>query len=129
MGAKSTYLAQKVLLKNLKNQDYTVASVYVGATIGGVEVSGGGYARVALSSANWSGPVADGNGGQQMAYGVDVLFPKATAAWGNVDGFILADAASGGNTFYGPCALSAAVTINLNDQLRFDANQLVVHEA
>ncbi|HOQ88340.1 MAG TPA: hypothetical protein PLQ89_21765 [Phycisphaerae bacterium] len=129
MAAKSSYLAKAFLRKVFKNQDFSVSTVYVGATIAGSEVSGGGYARVATAVTNWTEPVADGAGGEQTTYTQDVLFPKATAAWGTVNGFILADAPSGGNILYGPCALSTPVPINKNDQLRFDANQLVIHEA
>lgn len=129
MAAKSSYLSKKFLRKVFKNEDFTVSTVYVGATIGGVEVSGNGYARVATAVSDWTDPVDDGAGGEQTTYTQDVLFPKATAAWGTVDGFIVADAPSGGNILYGPCALSTPVPINVNDQLRFDANQLVIHEA
>lgn len=45
-NSKSAYLRQKTLLKTLKNQDYTVATVYIGLTVGGVEPIGNGYARI-----------------------------------------------------------------------------------
>jgi hypothetical protein len=129
MAAKSADLARKVLLKNLKNQDYTVGALYLGVTIGGVEVSGNGYARVALTLANWTDPVDDGSGGQKSTYAADIFFPIATGNWGTIDGFVLKDAPTGGNTTYGPCPLSLPILINANDRLVFYANQLVVHES
>jgi hypothetical protein len=65
---------------------------------GGVEVSGGSYARqaIAFNSSNWTasatgGPVANINA---------ITFPKATALWGTIVGFALYDASSGGNLLW-----------------------------
>ncbi len=128
MNSKTNWLERRTLLKNLKNQDYTIANVYYGVTVGGVEVSGGGYARLALTAANWSEPADDGAGGMESHYTVELVLAKATAAWGLVDGFILVDAAVGGNVFYQDL-LSTPTQININNQFRVEANDLVAHEA
>lgn len=88
----------------------------------GTEVSGGSYARVAVTSslANWSGTQAagttvastgtDGTGENNNA----ITFPAPTASWGVVQGFCLMDATTAGNAWI--CsALSTNKTINSGD--------------
>lgn len=59
------------------------------------EISGGGYARVAI-------PLSNGNFKQHDEYGstwsnaTSIVFPTPTADWGDCDSFFLADAAIGG---------------------------------
>ena len=81
---------------------FTVAE---GAAGGGTEVTGGAYARVAVSSslANWAGTqgagttaVSSGTSGQTSNNNA-VTFPAPTANWGVVVGAAVFDAASGGN--------------------------------
>lgn len=86
----------------------TVAGLYVGlftampdVTNDGTEVSGGSYARqsIAQSSSGWS---ANDNGGCSYS-GAAVTFPVPTANWGNVIGWGLFTASTGGNLlFAGP---------------------------
>lgn len=87
----------------------------------GAEVSGGSYARVAVVSslANWAGTqgagttaVSSGTSGTTSNNGA-VTFPTPTAAWGQVVGFGIHDAATGGNELvYTPITPK---TINLGD--------------
>jgi hypothetical protein len=87
-----------------------------------VEVSGGAYARVAITSslANWAG--TQGAGTTTASTGSSgttsnnnaVAFPTPTAAWGQVTGFEIFDAATGGNPqYYG--TLGQPKTINNGD--------------
>ena len=74
-------------------------------TGGGTEVSGGSYARVAVTSslANWAGTqaaasttVSSGTGGT-TSNNIAITFATPTANWGVVVAVGLYDAASGGN--------------------------------
>lgn len=88
----------------------------------GTEVSGGSYARVAVSStlANWAGTQAaastsasSGTTGTTSNNGT-ITFPAPTANWGSITGFGILDASTGGNLLiYG--ALSTSKTVNNGD--------------
>lgn len=80
---------------------------------GGTEVSGGSYARVQVgpSDATWAAPVS--GDGHTENVGV-VQFAAPTAAWGNIVGTALMDAAAAGNEIvYG--ALTTPKTVNNGD--------------
>lgn len=88
----------------------------------GAEVSGGSYARVAVVSslANWAGTqgagttaASSGTSGTTSNNGV-ITFPAPTAAWGQVVGFGIHDAATGGNELV-YAALGSPKTINNGD--------------
>lgn len=83
---------------------YTAAPSDTG---GGTEVSGGSYARAAITSgtANWSAPTTAGisdNANQ-------ISFPQATANWGNVVAIGIFDAATAGNLLWYGTITSTAV--------------------
>lgn len=125
--AKSNYLEQQLLNHVLRNVAYTPpAAVYVGLYTapptdagGGTEVSGGSYARQAVT---FSAPSPDSSSNS-----VQVTFPTATADWGDIVAFGLFDAVSAGNMLY-YTALSPTRTVLTNDQLRFIVGALVVTE-
>lgn len=108
------------ILNSMKGTNYAWgATVYVGlgtAACGdaslGTEVSGGSYARVALTtSSGWTGP-SSGNG--QIANAGAVTFPAPTANWGTVTHWFIADASTAGNVLV--ChALTTSRTINNGD--------------
>lgn len=91
-------------------------------TGGGTEVSGGAYARVAITSslANWAGTQAaasttasSGTSGTTSNNNA-ITFPAPTANWGSVTGIAVYDASSGGNElFWGP--LTTTKTVNNGD--------------
>lgn len=103
--SKSDYLENKVLDHVLGGGDYTrPATVYVALYTsaptdsgGGTEVSGGSYARVAVTNNATNWPAASGG---SKANGTTIVFPEATADWGTVVAFGLFDAAIGGNLLY-----------------------------
>lgn len=64
------------------------------AGTGGVEVSGGGYARVSITNNTTNFPNAS-NGSKSN--GTVITFPSATVAWGTVVGWGIWDASTGGN--------------------------------
>lgn len=89
---------------------------------GGTEVSGGAYARVAVTSslANWAG--TQGAGTTAASSGTSgttsnnnpITFPSPTANWGSVVAVGIYDAATGGNLIaWG--ALTASKTVNNGD--------------
>ncbi|KQQ90379.1 hypothetical protein ASF77_23280 [Massilia sp. Leaf139] len=88
----------------------------------GAEVSGGGYARVAVPSAlaNWAGTqgagsttVSSGSSGTTSNNNA-ITFPAPSASWGQVVGFGVHDSLTGGvELFY--AALGTPKTINNGD--------------
>lgn len=88
----------------------------------GTEVSGGSYARVAVTAslANWAGTqsagsttASSGTGGVTSNNNA-ITFPAPTANWGVVTHWALMDASTSGNAWiYG--ALTASKTVNNGD--------------
>lgn len=101
---------------------------------GGTEVSGGSYARVAVTSslANWAGTqsagsttASSGTGGQTSNNSA-IAFPAPTANWGSVTHFGIYDASSGGNLLIWG-ALAVAKTVNNGDAApQFNAAALTI---
>jgi len=129
-GAMSDYLENKLLDTLLRAQSYTMpTTVYVGLATStgsdaacGTEVSGGSYARVAVTSslANWAGTqsagsttASSGTGGT-TSNNAAVTFPAPTANWGTVTEFCVFDASTSGNLLF-RAALTASKTINSGD--------------
>ncbi len=130
MGAMTNYLENKIQDQLWRGQAFTFpgtlyfALMTVAATEagGGTEVSGGGYARVAMvcSLANFSGTqgagttaASSGTGGQ-ISNNVPITFPAPTANWGTVVAMAVFDAASGGNMLW-QSPLVSSKTINNGD--------------
>jgi hypothetical protein len=91
---------------------YTVIPTDVNAA--GTEVTGGSYARVAITNNATTWPAASGTAPTSKANGIAVTFPAPTANWGVVVGFAIYDAATVGNEIcWG--ALSVNKTINNGD--------------
>lgn len=91
-------------------------------TGGGTEVTGGSYARVAVTSAlaNWAGTqsagsttASSGTGGTTSNNGA-ITFPAPTANWGSVTHVALFDASTSGNMWV-YAALTVAKTVNNGD--------------
>lgn len=100
----------------------------------GTEVSGGSYARVAVTAGltQWAGTqsagstsASSGTGGQ-TSNNAAITFPAPTANWGSVTHFALYDAASGGNQWV--CqSLTTGKTVNNGDAApSFSAGALTV---
>lgn len=91
-------------------------------TGGGVEVSGGSYARVTVVSslANWAGTQAAGSTIASSgttgttSNNAAITFPSPTANWGTVTGFGIFDAATTGNLLIWG-ALTTQKTVNNGD--------------
>ena len=133
--AFSNYLEEKILKHIFGLGTFTKpSSVYVGlatATISDTttgttvtEPSGGSYARVALTNNATNWPAAAGTPTTKKN-GVVITFPEATASWGTVTHFFIADVATAGNILvYGQ--LSASKVIDAGDIPRFNAESLTI---
>lgn len=130
MAAFSDYLENKIADWLLRAQTFTPpATQYVALLTaapsdagGGTEVSGGSYARVAVTSslANWAGTQSSGSTtassgtGGTTSNNSALTFPAPTANWGTVTHFGVYDASSAGNLLWWG-ALTQAKTINNGD--------------
>lgn len=126
----SNYLENKLIDAFLRGQTYTMpTTVYVAlaTTSGsdaacGTEVTGGSYARVAVTSsmANWAGTqgagttVASSGTGGTTSNNNAITFPSPTANWGQVVEFCVFDASTSGNLLFRE-ALTTNKTINNGD--------------
>lgn len=100
---------------------------------GGTEVSGGSYARVAITPSNTNfnatqggtSGASSGTGGN-TTNAVAITFPAPTASWGTVTHYAVFDASSGGNLLIWG-ALNTSKTINNGDAApSFSAGNLSV---
>ena len=93
----------------------------------GTEVTGGAYARVAVTVATgWSAPATDAQTGARYITNTGTItFPTATAAWGTATHWADHDAATGGTRYlFG--ALPYSRVINTNDVASWPAGALRV---
>ena len=126
-GFKQTY-ENNVLNKVFRNTDFThPTTVYVGLytaapsdTTEGTEVSGGSYARQAVTFGAPSGNPA------QIANSSSVSFPVATANWGTVTHVALHSASTGTGNQIAWAPLTTSKAINTDDQAVFNAGALTV---
>lgn len=134
-GSKSNYLENKILDHVLGGADYdrptTVhlalsTSAYTDSATGSSmsEVSGGGYARVAVTNDTTNWPNSSGG---QKENGEVFTFPTATGNWGTVQSFYIVDSSSGGNVLYG-ADLTVSRTIASGDTASFAVNSIVITE-
>ncbi len=125
MAEFSNYLENKVLDHVLRNTSYTSpTTVYVGLFTSdptdagsGTEVSGGSYARQALSVTTASGGIVTSS--------ADVTFPQATASWGTISHIGVLDALTSGNLLM-HTPLTTAKTIDNGDILKITSGNLTV---
>jgi hypothetical protein len=127
MAEMSNYLENALLNATLNATTYTApATVYVSLWTSnptdagdGTEVTGGSYARTAVSFATASG--TSGN----ILNDADVTFPTATASWGTVGWIGINDAATAGNLLY-HTALDTSKTIDSGDIFKISTGNLSV---
>ncbi|MDB6061556.1 MAG: hypothetical protein JWM78_1659 [Verrucomicrobiaceae bacterium] len=129
-GAMSDYLENKLVDALLRAQTYTMPTttyVALATTTGsdaacGTEVTGGSYARVAITSslANWAGTqsasstaASSGTSGT-TSNNAAVTFATPTANWGTVTEFCVYDASTSGNLLF-RAALTSSKTVNNGD--------------
>jgi hypothetical protein len=130
MASMSNYLENQIIDWLMRGQSFSPsASKYFALltaapsdTGGGTEVTGGSYARVAVTSslANFAGTQSAGSTAASSGTGgttsnnAAITFPAPTANWGTVTHFAVYDASTSGNLlFWG--ALTASKTVNNGD--------------
>ena len=122
-GSFSDYLELELLDHVFGGTDYTrPATLYVGLYTGaptdaggGTEVSGGSYARVAVTNNDTNWPAAAAGA---KANGTAINFPTATGDWGTVVAFGIFDAAEAGNLLAW-ADLTANKTVETGDTATF----------
>ena len=125
MAEMSNYLENALINATLRNTAYTSpTTVYVGLFTSdptdagsGTEVSGGSYARTAVTFG------APSNGVTTNSAAVE--FPQATGNWGTVGWIGIHDAATSGNLLY-HTALDASKTIETGDIFKISTGNLSV---
>jgi len=125
MSEMSNYLENALINVTLRATAYTApATVYVSLWTSdptdagsGTEVSGGSYARTAVTFAAPSNGVSTNS--------ADVTFPTATASWGTVGWIGINDALSSGNLLY-HTPLDTAKTIDTGDIFKISTGNLSV---
>jgi hypothetical protein len=125
MAEMSNYLENALINATLRNTSYTSpTTVYVGLYTSdptdantGTEVSGGSYARTAVTFG------APSNGVSTNSAAVE--FPQATGTWGTVGWIGLLDASTSGNLLY-HTALDASKTIASGDIFKIAIGSLSV---
>ena len=125
MAEFSNYLENALINAVLRNTTYTSpATVYVSLYVSdptdadsGTEVSGGSYARTAVTMGAPSNGVSTNS--------ADVTFPTATAGWGTVSHIGIHDASTSGNLlFHTP--LDTSKTIDSGDIFKITTGNLSV---
>ena len=125
MAEMSNYLENAVIDAVLRNTSYTSpATVYVALYTSdptdadtGTEVSGGSYARTAVTFGAPSNGVTTNS--------ASVTFPTATASWGTVSYIGLRDASTSGNLLF-HTALDEAKTVGTGDIFTISSGNLSV---
>lgn len=125
MAALSNYLENALINATLRNTAYSSPStVYVGLFTSdptdagsGTEVSGGSYARKAITFGSPSNGASTNSGA--------VEFDQATGNWGTITHFAIFDALTTGNMLYHG-ALTTSKTIETGDVFKFAASSVTV---
>ena len=125
MAEMSNYLENALINGTLRGTTYTApTTVYVALYTTdptdadtGTEVSGGSYARQAVTFG------APSNGVSVNSAAVE--FPQATASWGTIGWVGLRDASTGGNLLY-HTAVDVAKTIDTGDIFKINTSNLSV---
>jgi hypothetical protein len=125
MAEISNFLENAIINATLRNTTYTsVATVYVSLWTSdptdagsGTEVSGGSYARTAVTFGAPSNGVTTNS--------ADVTFPTATGSWGTVGWIGINDALTTGNLLY-HTALDTSKTVTSGDIFKISTGNLSV---
>lgn len=123
--ALSTYFGNSILNMVFNNTAFTeLATVYISyhsadpGLNGANEVTGNGYARVAVNAGGWDAVASKATQNTNS-----ITFPTASGNQGNVTHVGVWDAASGGNFLWG-AALTATVTVNSGNTPQFASGAL-----
>ena len=113
--------AGQILSKIFGGVNFTAETTwYIGLRAGGVELSGGGYARVAVTNNTTNFPTVATN---ILVNGTAIAFPAASADWTQADEVGLWVASSGGSPKH-TGTLDSPVTIRAGQTRSFAAGDL-----
>ena len=129
----SNYLQSKILALLFGDTSYTIpATLYIGLYTaaptnagGGTEVSGGSYARVAMTNNTTNFPAPTGTSPTTSQNGTAITFPTATADWGTVVAVGIFDASSSGNLLAW-ASLTESKPVDNGDTASFAINALSI---
>ena len=122
MPILSTHAAE-LLNKDFGATNYTPpATWYVGLRSGGTELSGSGYARVAVTNNTTNFPNVAAN---TMVNGTVITFPTASADWATADEVAFYIASSGGTPKY-TGVLDSPVLVRSGQTRQFAAGDLKI---
>lgn len=103
----------------------TAPTTDASATFTGTEVTGGSYARVAVtSSSGWSAITGGSTSPSQISNAATITFPTPTANWGTVVAIGIFDASTAGNLLW--WASITSQVINTGVVASFAASALVM---
>lgn len=130
----SDFLENKLLDHILGTASYTPGSLYLALFTGDPgetdattnEVSGGNYARVAISNNTTSFPNCSESGTPTKTLSVAVVFPTASAAWGTITHWAIYNAASGANNKLAQGAFSASRVVSTGQTPRVAAGSIII---
>ena len=136
MGSKSNFLEKAVLDAVLGQTALpSIATVYLalysaspnGADASGTELTGNGYARVAVTNdpAHW--PNATGGSPASKSNGTVITFPAATGDWLSAVSFAIYDSLTVGHELYYGALTEAKVVFN-GDVADFPIGSIVITE-
>jgi len=134
----SDYLEQKLLDYIFNNGAFAQPPTFIALFTtmpaddgtGGVEVSGGAYARQQVNinggaSPTWDLAVTEGGGGFEVDNTNEIAFPVATAAWGTILGMGIYDALTVGNLMLLKTLVSNK-TVDTDDTFKFPIGDLSI---
>ncbi len=134
-GAISNYLAEALLDHVLGLTSYTPPSTIYAALFttspdfdsgsGGTEVSGGSYARVAITNNTTNFPNSTGTSTGVKTTGATITFATPSAGWGTVVSVGFYDAASGGNLLAGG-TLTTSRSISSGNSVSFASGSITL---
>lgn len=132
---KSNYLDNKILNFIFNGGTFTAPStVYIALFTtkpaadgtGGTEVSGNGYARLAVTANTTNFPTTST---ESLQNGPALIFAASTGSWGTITSFAFMDASSGGNFLYIGDLASNVTVSSSGIQPTFGSNAITVTEA
>jgi hypothetical protein len=134
MSALSDYLENALLNHLLRNSAYSQPATLYFALFtadpgeSGVsgEVSGGSYARAAVTNNNVNFPQCAASGTPTKTNGTTITFPTATAAWGSVTHWAIYDTNSGGTNMLMHGSLSSTRYVASGDTPKIAAGALSI---
>lgn len=138
MADMSDYLEQNLLDHIFNTPSFAQPATWIAlyttmpdeADAGGVEVSGGAYARQQVNvnggaSPTWDLAVTEGGGGFEVDNTHEVAWPQATALWGTILGMAVRDAVTAGNLIFLK-TLATSKTVDIDDTFKFPVGDLSI---